>query len=56
MNIEIFIGNAICIAILMTILWAISVIKRDASIVDPFWSIGFGVMRLVRCISRKSSP
>ena len=32
---------------LMTVLWLISVIKRDASIVDPFWGSGFIVVAWV---------
>ncbi len=29
------------IAVLMTVTWVVSVIKRDASIVDPIWGLGF---------------
>jgi steroid 5-alpha reductase family enzyme len=34
-------GNALVVLALMTGLWAVSVRLRDASIVDPWWSIGF---------------
>jgi len=33
--------NAALVLVLMTALWAVSVFLRDASIVDPWWSIGF---------------
>jgi steroid 5-alpha reductase family enzyme len=33
--------NALVILVLMTGLWLFSVWKRDASIVDPWWSVGF---------------
>ncbi len=44
MTMEIFIGNTGAILALMTLLWIVSVIKRDASIVDPWWSILFLVI------------
>ncbi len=31
---------------LMTLLWLLSVVRRDASIVDPFWGPGFAVLAL----------
>ena len=34
-----FLHSALCIWILVTCLWSISVIKKNASIIDPFWSI-----------------
>ena len=34
-------GNAALVAGLMTALWLVSVFRRDASIVDPWWSIAF---------------
>lgn len=30
--------------ILMTLLWVVSVIKKNASIVDPFWGTGFAIL------------
>jgi steroid 5-alpha reductase family enzyme len=33
--------NAALVLALMTALWAVSVVLKDASIVDPWWSIGF---------------
>lgn len=36
--------NAGVLAVLMTALWALSLVLRDASIVDPFWGLGFAVV------------
>lgn len=41
MTFELLIGNAALVLALMTALWAVSVFLKDASIVDPWWSIGF---------------
>jgi steroid 5-alpha reductase family enzyme len=38
---EVFLSNAVLVAGMLTGLWAVSVVKRDASIIDPFWSLGF---------------
>ena len=38
---EIYIQGFLVVMVMMSILWIISVIKTDASIVDPFWSLGF---------------
>lgn len=38
---EIFWANAGIQFLLMVLLWIVSVIRRDASIIDPWWSIGF---------------
>jgi len=35
------VANALLVLAMMTALWAASVRLRDASVVDPFWSIGF---------------
>jgi steroid 5-alpha reductase family enzyme len=34
-------ANAALVLAMMTALWAASVVRKDASIVDPFWSVGF---------------
>ena len=34
-------ANAALVLAMMTLLWLVSVRLRDASIVDPFWSVGF---------------
>jgi steroid 5-alpha reductase family enzyme len=34
-------GNAVLVAALMTTLWLWSVVRRDAGVVDPWWSMGF---------------
>ena len=41
MTFDLVIGNVALVLALMTALWAVSVFLRDASIVDPWWSIGF---------------
>lgn len=41
MTLDLLIGNAGLVLALMTALWAVSVYLRDASIIDPWWSIGF---------------
>jgi len=33
--------SAICIVVMMLVLWISSLIKKDASIVDIFWGLGF---------------
>ena len=38
---ELFWANAGIQLLLMVVLWIVSVIRRDASIIDPWWSIGF---------------
>ncbi|MCC6128548.1 MAG: DUF1295 domain-containing protein [Acidobacteria bacterium] len=41
MTLDLLAGNAALVLALMTGLWVASVVLRDASIVDPWWSIGF---------------
>ena len=41
MTFDLVLGNAALVLVLMTALWAVSVFLKDASIVDPWWSIGF---------------
>ncbi|MBK9087658.1 MAG: DUF1295 domain-containing protein [Holophagales bacterium] len=41
MTFDLVIWNAALVLALMTALWAVSVVRKDASIVDPWWSIGF---------------
>ena len=31
----------------MSLVWLLSVVKRDASVIDPFWGLGFAVVALV---------
>ena len=38
---EIYLQGLLLISTLMSLLWIASVLKSDASIVDPFWSLGF---------------
>lgn len=41
MTVDLLLGNAALVLALMTALWVVSVLVRDASIVDPWWSIAF---------------
>ncbi|HPA50340.1 MAG TPA: DUF1295 domain-containing protein [Thermoanaerobaculia bacterium] len=41
MSLELVVGNAALVLALMTVLWVASVRLRDASLVDPWWSIAF---------------
>ena len=43
---QIFAGGLLLVFILMTLLWIVSVRLKNASIVDPFWSIGFVVLAM----------
>ena len=38
------IANLLLILSLMTLLWILSLWRRDASIVDPFWGFGFVIL------------
>jgi steroid 5-alpha reductase family enzyme len=33
----------------LTLLWVVSVARRDASIIDPFWGTGFAIVALLSC-------
>lgn len=44
---DLFLQNAFVIFILVTILWFISVLIKNASIVDLFWGMGFVISNLV---------
>jgi steroid 5-alpha reductase family enzyme len=41
---EIFIPGLVVVMALMTILWLASIFLKNASIVDPFWGMGFIVL------------
>jgi steroid 5-alpha reductase family enzyme len=41
MTLRLFGQNAALVVGLMTVLWMLSVVRRDASIVDPWWSMAF---------------
>ena len=41
MSLELFGWNVAWVLGLMTALWLVSVVRRDASIVDPWWSMAF---------------
>ncbi|MEM6960655.1 MAG: DUF1295 domain-containing protein, partial [Myxococcota bacterium] len=48
--------NGALILSLMTTLWFVSVYKRDASIVDPFWSISFLLVTIHTAIRTGFTP
>lgn len=41
MTLSLLLQNAACVLGLMTALWVLSVARRDASVVDPWWSMAF---------------
>ena len=41
---QVLVVNLFVVAGLMILLWVLSVARRDASIVDPFWGMGFVVV------------
>ena len=44
---EVWAAGGLAVLIYMTLIWLVSVIKRDASIVDIFWGLGFVVLSVV---------
>lgn len=44
---DVLVANAIVLALAMTLLWVMSIIVRDVSIVDIFWGLGFVVVAWV---------
>lgn len=50
----ILLTNAGVIAVLMTALWGLSLVLRDASIVDPFWGLGFAVVAWTSAVAAGS--
>ena len=49
-------GNAALVLAMMAALWAFSVARRDVSIVDPFWSIGFLLVTLQTVLTTGLTP
>jgi steroid 5-alpha reductase family enzyme len=41
--------NLTVVLAMMLLLWAVSIAQRDASIIDPFWGLGFIVVAWVSC-------
>lgn len=41
MSFDLFLANGVWLLGFVTILWIVSVVRRDVSIVDPFWSLFF---------------
>lgn len=50
----ILLTNAGVIAVLMAALWGFSLVLRDASIVDPFWGLGFAVVAWTSAVAAGS--
>lgn len=48
--------NAIAVALLMTALWIVSLIRRDASIVDIFWGLGFAMIAMLGALAGIGEP
>ncbi len=40
----------------MVVLWIVSLVKKDASIVDPFWPVGFVIIAWASCAMVVSEP
>jgi steroid 5-alpha reductase family enzyme len=49
-------GNAALVFALMTALWLVSVRLRDASIVDPWWSISFLIITVHTAVQTGLTP
>ena len=56
MTFDLLIGNAGLVLALMTALWGVSVYQRDASIVDPWWSIGFLLVTALTALRTGLTP
>jgi steroid 5-alpha reductase family enzyme len=52
---NVLISNLAILLTIMTLLWAVSLWLRDASIVDPFWGVGFVILAWIS-IFRIESP
>lgn len=51
---DVLLTNAGVIAVLMAALWGLSLVLRDASIVDPFWGLGFAVVAWTSAVAAGS--
>ncbi|MBP9111702.1 MAG: DUF1295 domain-containing protein [Polyangiaceae bacterium] len=56
MNTELLYPNALAIFLLMSLLWIWSVIRKDASIVDPWWSISFLIVTVQSSLRSGLTP
>lgn len=56
MNLQVLGGNAALVFGLMTVLWLVSVRLRDASIVDPWWSISFLIVTVHTAVRTGLTP
>jgi steroid 5-alpha reductase family enzyme len=54
---QVFLANLLAIAMAVTALWGVSLLRKDASIIDIFWGLGFVLIAwLSLSISDASSP
>jgi steroid 5-alpha reductase family enzyme len=51
-----FVLSAQAIVIMMLVAWIISLIKTDASVVDVFWGMGFGLIAIIALINLSNPP
>jgi steroid 5-alpha reductase family enzyme len=52
-----FLGmSAYAILIMMVVAWVISLVKKDASVVDVFWGMGFGLIALLALVNLSNPP
>lgn len=56
MTLALIAENAALVWLLMTLLWVVSVLKRDASIVDPWWPVGFLVVTIYTIVRTGFTP
>lgn len=49
MTMHLLAENAALVLGMLTLIWIVSVIRRDASIIDPFWSISFLIVTVNSC-------
>ncbi len=56
MTAHLLLQNALLVATVMTLLWGWSVFRRDASVVDPWWSIGFLLVAIQTLLASGPAP
>ncbi|MFN0052310.1 MAG: DUF1295 domain-containing protein [Planctomycetales bacterium] len=52
---QLLLSNLLLVLLVLTILWIVSVVRRDASIIDPFWGLGF-VLVIWNSVWRCAAP
>jgi len=46
----------VAVLAMTTLVWLLSLVKRDASIIDVFWGLGFAVLGFVTSSSPRATP